>query len=346
MTEPPVDPTVELARDAMPARTAGRSQQWRWAILSRVDRKGQVPRAAIIAAAGVAAIAVAGWRFLGAPSIADEAGHARPAPVTPPASSRPAPRVRQLADGSRIVLDGPDAVLHDRVETAEEVRFELESGTAHFEVAPQRSRTFQVQAGPIVVKVIGTRFEVQRLGPVSRVSVAEGHVLVTWAGGSRDLRAGDEGTFPADSAQPAAAPAAKTTTTRPASTEAGPAALFERADRARREGKPELAVGPLRTIVERHPEDPHAAMAAFTLGRLSLDSLNQPRQSAAWFEKARALATGRPLAEDALAREVEAWRAAGDSVLARRRAELYRQTYPQGSRLKNVLRLGGLDPAP
>ena len=53
-----------------------------------------------------------------------------------------------------------------------------------------------------------------------------------------------------------------------------------------------------------------------------------------------------PLAEDALAREVEAWNAAGDGALARRRAELYRQTYPNGARLKTVLRLGGLDPAP
>jgi transmembrane sensor len=119
--------------------------------------------------------------------------------------------------------------------------------------------------------------------------------------------------------------------------------LFARADRARKEGKAELAVAHLRTLIDRFPADPQAHVAAFTIGRLLLESLGEPRQAAASFEKARVLAKGAPLAEDALAREVEAWAAAGERVLARRRAELYRQLHPNGLRLNAVLRAGGIE---
>jgi hypothetical protein len=52
------------------------------------------------------------------------------------------------------------------------------------------------------------------------------------------------------------------------------------------------------------------------------------------------------LAEDALAREVEALARAGDAATARRRAELYRDLFPNGLRLRVVMRLGGLQAAP
>jgi transmembrane sensor len=96
-------------------------------------------------------------------------------------------------------------------------------------------------------------------------------------------------------------------------------------------------------LIDRFPDDPHAPVAAFTIGRLLLESLGQPRQAAASFERARVLANGAPLAEDALAREVEAWASAGEPALAHRRAELYRQLYPNGARRGAVMRVGGLD---
>jgi TolA-binding protein len=119
--------------------------------------------------------------------------------------------------------------------------------------------------------------------------------------------------------------------------------LFAYADRARKAGKPELAVTHLRTVLDRFPADPHAQVAAFTLGRLLFEALREPRQAAASFEQARLLAKGAPLAEDALAREVDAWAAAGEPAQARRRAELYRRLHPNGSRLAAVLRAGGLE---
>ena len=98
MTDRDVERTVELARRAAPAQTAGRSQQWRWAVLSRVDRKQRPSRAAVLlAAGGLAAIAAVGWKVLGQAPVADGSERTMPAPVTP----LPEPGVEQLHDGSR-----------------------------------------------------------------------------------------------------------------------------------------------------------------------------------------------------------------------------------------------------
>jgi tetratricopeptide (TPR) repeat protein len=125
-----------------------------------------------------------------------------------------------------------------------------------------------------------------------------------------------------------------------------PEALFALADRARASGRPQAAVARLREIVDRFPRDPHAPMAAFTEGRLCLESLGRPRQAAAAFERARALANGGPLAEDALARQVEALHAAGDAAAAHEQALRYRELYPHGHRLSTVTRFGGLQAVP
>jgi len=240
------------------------------------------------------------------------------------------------------VPDGPTTVLDKAIESDADILFELQSGGAHFEVARRPSRTFRVHAGPVTVQVIGTRFLVERSDDRSRVAVTQGRVLVSWWGGSRELGPGEDGTFPPEQVV-APAPAAGSPSARRHAPEPGPDVLFAHADSARKAGKPELAIAQLRTVIDRFPGDPHAQAAAFTIGRLLLESLHQPRQAAASFEQARVLAKGAPLAEDALAREVDAWAAAGEPTLARRRAELYRKQYPNGSRLAAVLRVGGLE---
>jgi len=53
----------------------------------------------------------------------------------------------------------------------------------------------------------------------------------------------------------------------------------------------------------------------------------------------------RTLAEDALAREVEALAKAGDRDQARERAELYARLFPAGARRATVMRLAGLPSA-
>jgi transmembrane sensor len=258
-----------------------------------------------------------------------------------------------LRDGSEIVIESPATVIKKKRESETEILFELEAGTAHFEVVPKPNRVFRVNAGPATVEVVGTSFRVARKHTRSEVTVDRGRVIVSWNGGSRVLNKGEAGTFPptealtASNDAPIAATAPHDTPSAKSETATGAEALFASADKARKEGRPDQAIGFLKAITERHPGDPRAPLAAFTRGRVLLESLGRPREAAQAFAQARNLSGKRSaLAEDALAREVEAYAAAGESGLAHDRAELYRRNYPKGLRLHQVIRSGGLQDAP
>lgn len=119
-----------------------------------------------------------------------------------------------------------------------------------------------------------------------------------------------------------------------------PGDLLLAADVARMSRHPQAAVPRLTRIVAAHRSDPRAPLAAFTLGRVLLEELGRPHEAANLFADARALDRSGELAEDALAREVEAWSRSGDGTRARQRAEEYQQLYPNGRRLRSVLRYG------
>jgi len=113
-------------------------------------------------------------------------------------------------------------------------------------------------------------------------------------------------------------------------------ALLANADRARLAGRFEEGASLLRRLVDEHPADQRAPLAAFSLGRLLLGELGRPGEAARAFARARALAPEGPLAEDALAREAEAWARAKDLGRARARAAEYARTYPNGRRAADV----------
>jgi len=123
----------------------------------------------------------------------------------------------------------------------------------------------------------------------------------------------------------------------------GMADLLLAGDVARLSGHAAAAVAPLSRAVALHPDDPRAPLAAFTLGRVHLEDLGAPRDAALAFARARELAPDGPLAEDALAREVEAWSRAGEAGTARSQAMIYTQRYPRGRRVHAVRRFGGLE---
>jgi len=114
-------------------------------------------------------------------------------------------------------------------------------------------------------------------------------------------------------------------------------------DVARLSGHPQAAVEPLGRAIALHADDPRAPLAAFTLGRVHLEDLGAPRDAALAFARARELAPDGPLAEDALAREVEAWSRAGETDVARARAQSYLEHYPHGRRAHAVRKFGGLE---
>ena len=118
--------------------------------------------------------------------------------------------------------------------------------------------------------------------------------------------------------------------------------LLLAADVARQAGRPEHAVPFLDRVVKEHPQELCAQLAGFSLGKIYLDNLDQPALAARRFADVRAMAPGGGLAQDALAREVEAWARAGETSRARDGALEYVHVYPHGRRLAAVRDLGGI----
>ena len=118
--------------------------------------------------------------------------------------------------------------------------------------------------------------------------------------------------------------------------------LLLAADAARLSGHAEAALPHLRRVVDAHASDSRAALAAFTLGTVLMQQLGRPREAGAAYARARALALHASLAQDALARQVEAAHRAGEPAQARELAAEYLARYPQGRRTDDVRRFAGL----
>jgi transmembrane sensor len=106
--------------------------------------------------------------------------------------------------------------------------------------------------------------------------------------------------------------------------------LLVLADMARSVSEPAQAALALELLVQRHPRDSRAALAALTLGKLQLDALGRPETACETFQHAIELGLPGALQEDALARLVEACARAGKPSVARRGAAEYRRRFPQG----------------
>ena len=245
--------------------------------------------------------------------------------------------------------------------------FELRSGGARFTAPHDAEHPFVVVAGDVVVEDVGTTFTVQYLASDKlEVAVEQGRVKVRAQGAETEIAAGGRLEF----AVLAASPEKPSTVTAPAAPavspwrplaergqfaeahaalkKAGPNAVRDEtadlllaADVARLGGYPAEALPYLERVVRSHARDPRAGLASFTLGRVLLDELGRPGEAADAFARARA--AGGPLAEDALAREVEAASRAGDITKSRDLAREYQSLYPNGRRAKAVAKFGGLD---
>lgn len=118
--------------------------------------------------------------------------------------------------------------------------------------------------------------------------------------------------------------------------------LLLAADAARLSGHPEAALPFLERVVREHARDARASLAAFTLGGVLMQQLGRPREAQVAYAEARALALHASLAQDALARQVEAAQRAGDAAQARELAREYLTRYPDGRRVQAVRRFAGL----
>jgi transmembrane sensor len=359
---------------ALPARvesnwTRRRASQVRAAVERRVRRRRAVRWA----------IATSSLILVGGLGLARLARQPRPADVAmaKPASSTSAlprpttvePMATPLTADTELVVDPRGAGR----------AFVLRQGSARFVVPHDDLHPFRVRVGPLVVEDIGTIFSVTRLSDYQfDVAVEEGRVAVLCESRRVELGGAERRTFacgePAKQATVALSAAevgttAKVLAQRPPRV-TGPAwrILAERgqyqaayvslhsestaavrdethelllaADTARLSGHSNEAVPYLRRILVQHGSDPRADLVAFTLGRVLLDELGRCAEAAEAFERARARHA--PLAEDALAREIEAWARAGDARRAHSLALEYQRSYPQGRRMRAVAKFGGL----
>ena len=289
-----------------------------------------------------------------------------PAPPTSElktAASTPAPPAPKAVETLTVTQLSPDTILEPLPDWKGR-GYALRAGGARFQVPHDAEHPFIVVASDVVIEDLGTMFTVQYLSPDRlRIAVEQGRVGVR----NRDTDTNTEVTAGATMDVPTSAPSKKPAPTPAVSSswrplaehghyleahqalrKAGPGAVREdaadllmAADTARLSGHPAEAVPYLDRIVRSHGDDPRAPLAAFTLGRVLLDELGRPGDAIGAFARARA--RGGPLAEDALAREVEAASRAGSPARSHELALLYRQLYPNGRRAKAVSKFGGLD---
>lgn len=268
-----------------------------------------------------------------------------------------------LSDGSRIFLP-PGSRLEVLRNDGQALVVGLRRGESTFDVQPGGPRRWTIETGLASVEVVGTRFTVLSSDRDVSVRVARGVVLVrgaTVAGGLRRLTAGEslivgettagasapESPAPTASvasaataaAKPSVAGAARSVTPRTAQSANTPDALdalLASADQARRRGDDAQAVAELeRVLTLAAPNDPRRGLAALSIARLTGE--RDPARAA---EALSQVESGMPqaLAEDALARNIEALRRAGQTAQARALANEYLRRFPHGQRADEVKR--------
>jgi transmembrane sensor len=275
-----------------------------------------------------------------------------------------APRGTNLSDGSRIELSA-DSALEVLDNDGDSFVCALRRGQVTFDVVPAGPRRWKIEVGAVAIEVVGTRFRVARRASSVLVEVERGAVLVRGENvrdGVQKLQPGARLEVPtarplsAEAPRPALpAPMASSESPAPVtSSQEGAAAgsgggglgaaqpastdLLTLADQQRRRGDLQSAIQTLKQAVEREPNGARGAMAAFTLGKLLLDGTGQPVEAAAAFRACLNRSPPAAIAEDALARLVEAQSRSGAREAALGTAREYQKRYPNGRRLSDVRR--------
>ncbi len=362
---------LEAALDQIEDRWDARRTERTLGGLHHKQRRSRQLRALVLAttlcALAAAAVFVGSSRF------------ARHAQTPVPVASTENPSLRmQLADGSQVLPEDQQTRVVQGESTPQRTSLELVTGKARFDVVHREERVFRVVCGEVTVEVLGTSFELERDVQRTHVAVLRGRVLVSWNGGQAELSAGEAGWFPRAPEEATATleppqPSEKHATRKAGSPPSSPTwrepaeqgdfehayellarmpqpvgdnveELLLAADTARLSGHPAAALPFLRRVIAAHSQDSRAPLAAFTLGGVLMQQLGQPREAEAAYARARELSLNSSLAEDALARQVEAAHRGGDSARARTLATEYLSRYPAGRRVHAVQRFGGLVP--
>ncbi len=242
---------------------------------------------------------------------------------------------RTLSDGSQVLMTAT-AVLQTR-ETSPGVQRVSLDGKAHFSVQSVPERDFFVEAGPVVVRVVGTRFVVSRQHDAVTVSVEEGLVEVIHGARTFPLAAGETWSLdPSEAAREVeSAPSANEESQRkraPSSAEPGQRQaedVWQRAARARSAGDHEAAAIHFDAFARQFPRDPRAKLARLEAARLRQDVLHDPRGALDVLRSPTVdgeTATDEPL----LARRVKALGDTGQKTECDTARAQYLRKYPNG----------------
>jgi transmembrane sensor len=261
-----------------------------------------------------------------------------------------------LGDGSSLKVE-PRSRVEVRDRTPSALKLVLARGRIACDVPHREGRSFVVAAGGVEVRVVGTKFsvanEAAQVGDGRRVEVrvergavevrgADDEVVRVEAGHSWSQVTKTEALEPATAPEPAeetapAMPAGKAHAARPAHPAPADArTMFEQARSQWRAGHIDEAARTYQALLAGHPRDPRAGLAAFELGRLRMDRLDDMPGAVQALEQAVALAPGAELREDALARLVAAAAAAHDRPRCARARTRYLTDYPAGVHHRTV----------
>ena len=272
--------------------------------------------------------------------------------------SEKSPRATPLTPGTRFAVEEESIVS----------TYRITRGSVRFETGPEVTRKLVVHVGDLTIVDIGTVFTVEIVSDNQvRVAVSEGRVKVTWPSGNAELKEGTDGTFPSLSAANVSSDVGHRVSSDVGTAvqgqspnidwrvaarngenalaleliEADPtrvrnkvADLLLAADVMRLTGNPKRALPYLKRVVRQFPDDDRRPVAAFTLGKVLLYEIGKPTAAAKMF--AIAAQNRSPLAEEAMAREAEAWYRAGDFQKSRASARRYLDKYPGGARAESV----------
>ena len=164
-------------------------------VQAHLGRQRRVRRAALASAAlaSLAAVAIVSLRWNRGALVASGVATAASAPAGAAHASL------RLDEGSEIGFDPATSAVRVVEQGAARVRIEAVRGPARYSVVPRPGRTFEVLAGSVTVRVVGTEFLVEPRGESTWVEVSRGKVEVSWGGDAGDhtaVAAGDSGLYP------------------------------------------------------------------------------------------------------------------------------------------------------
>lgn len=269
------------------------------------------------------------------------------------------PQVLHFGDGSQLTLK-PGATLRVDVVDPHGATVTLERGSIFASVVSREHTRWSFRAGPYVVQVTGTAFDLDWSAPTLSIAMHEGSVLVSGPDLAEPQRvvAGEQAVFPKVVPKKKASRSAPTPSPTPTPTlekqpspedwqtraargdyrgayeQVAPrldaelasldaATLLRLATVARLSGHPDSSRRVYATLRARFPGTPSAAEAAFSLGTIAFDS--NPAEAERWFQLA--LAEGPGFAAAARGRLLELAVRRGDAKAA---AADYLRHHPDG----------------